>query len=127
MEIRKNLVHEPSEGLTCLDPSRTQGQFKDDCDINIIIDRYVKSGVPIPPAPEAQYMDLSSMPADFGEMCNIINKAEEAFAALPAKVRDRFDNNPTEMVKFLQDEKNKDEAIKLGLVNAPEVKEVEEK
>lgn len=120
MLIRKNLFHEQSDGLDCRTPSRTQQQFKEECDVNNILRNYVNTGVlthtsDIPP----QFGDFSHVPADYGEALALIQKSEEEFMTLSAEVREKFDNRPGNLIRFLQDEKNIDEAVKLGLVNQP--------
>jgi hypothetical protein len=37
--------------------------------------------------------------------------------ALPADLRARFSNNPEELINFLDNPENKDEAIRLGLLD----------
>lgn len=120
VKIRKNLIHVPSAGLDCLTPSRTQQQFKEECDVNNILRHYVNTGVlnhvsQVPP----EFGDYSQMPDDYGEAIALIKKSEEDFALLPSEVRVRFDNKPVNLINFLQDEKNRDEAVKLGLVKKP--------
>lgn len=120
MKIRKNLVHEPSEGYTCTDPSRTQQQFKEECDVNNILRNYVNTGVLTHTSSVSpQFGDYSNMPSDYGEALALIERSREEFMQLSSDVRERFDNDPFSLVKFLQDEKNRDEAVKLGLVNEP--------
>lgn len=122
MEIRKNLVHEQSEGLTCMTPSRTDQTMKDECDVNIILQKYCSTGVLTHTQDrEPLFGDFSQVPSDYGEALELMKKSKEMFMELPSGVRDRFDNKPELLVKFLQDEKNKDEAIKLGLVNEPDM------
>lgn len=124
MLIRKNFVHEPSEGFTCLTPSRTQAQFKDECDVNNILRNYVSTGVLTHTNErEALYGDFSEVPQDYGEALAVVEEAKAKFDALPSEVRHRFDSDPLKMVQFLQDEKNREEAIKLGLVNKPAVED----
>lgn len=127
MEIRKNLVHEQSEGLTCFTPSRTQQQFKEECDVNNILRNYVNTGVlnhvsSVPP----EFGDFSEVPSDYGEALALIEKSNEEFMKFPSEVRERFDNKPVNLINFLQDEKNRDEAIKLGLIKQPEMAETKE-
>lgn len=120
MEIRKNLVYKPFVGLDCISPSRTQQQFKEECDVNNILRNYVNTGVLTHTSdilPE--FGDFTQVPEDYGEALALIARSEEQFGMLPSEVRERFDNKPVNLVKFLQDEKNRDEAIKLGLVNKP--------
>lgn len=120
MLIRTNLVHEPSEGFTCITPSRTDQSQKDECDVNVIIANYVNTGVlrhtnPNPP----QFGDFTELPSDYGEALSLIQRSQEEFMLLPSEVREKFDNKPGNLIKFLQDTKNRDEAVKLGLVNPP--------
>ena len=119
--IKKNLIHNPSEGLTCYTPSKTQQQFKEECDVNNILRNYVSTGV-LTHVNEREpiYGDFTEVPKDYGEMINLIHESEEKFASLPSDIRKRFDENPANMINFLQDEKNMDEAIKLGLVKPVE-------
>lgn len=127
VEIRKNFNHFPSEGFTCMTPSRTIQDQKDECDVNVIIRNYVNTGVllhtnPNPPV----FGDFSQLPADYGEAVALIERSKEEFMMLPSEVRDRFDNNPGNMISFLQDKNNKEEAIKLGLINKSVGTKVEE-
>lgn len=118
MEIRKNFNHEPTDGLVCMSPSRTQQQFKNECDVNNILRNYVNTGV-LTHVNNAEPMfgDFSQVPSDFGEALALIDRATEEFNALPSEVRAKFDNKPLNLVQFLQDESNREEAEKLGLVN----------
>lgn len=94
--------------------------FKDEADINRIMKRYEVTGVMLDPTLRVQrvprYEDISQMPEDFLEANVRVMKAKEAFDELPAAVRDRFANSPYELMMFLSNEANRDEAIKLGLV-----------
>lgn len=107
------------------DPSLTQQHFKDECDINYIMRRYRETGFLVDPLKSAtakpQFGDFSTA-FDFHEAQNVIAKANEAFAALPSEVRKRFANDPGEFLAFMEDERNIDEAVKLGLVEKPPVK-----
>nr|WAE43324.1 MAG: internal scaffolding protein [Microviridae sp.] len=108
--------------------SRTQQQFKDECDINTIIDRYEKTGflvdptVPITRMPK--YGDFTGI--DFHAAQNVIASAQQTFDALPATLRYRFNNDPAEYIQFCSDEKNRAEAEELGLLDIPEPLEIPE-
>lgn len=96
--------------------SRTSQEFAEDSDINNIIARYYKTGT-LP-----MYMDREMLEGDvdfmsYHEMQNAIASANSMFAALPAVVRARFDNDPAKFVEFVADEKNVEEARKLGLLS----------
>lgn len=102
--------------------SLTKQSFKDECDVNRIVARAQKTG--FMPSGERQplYGDFSNVP-DYREAQDIVIRANASFAALPAEVRKRFDNDPAAYMDFLSDEKNRDEAIKLGLLNTKPEKE----
>ena len=103
--------------------SKTQQQFKDEVDINTIVERFGVTGE-MPPAinfPQTQEFEETF---DFQTAMNVIRKAEEEFMQLPAKARARFQNDPQQFMTFMNDEENIAEAIKLGL--ATERKKSEE-
>ncbi|AXH72218.1 MAG: internal scaffolding protein [Microviridae sp.] len=100
---------------------RTKQAFKEECDINNIMRKYLE-GAPIPAnVSVGRYGDFSSG-ADYLEAQSILLTAREQFAALPAKVRERFGNNPAQLLEFVADPKNLDEARKLGLLKLEEPK-----
>lgn len=101
-------------GLKCEDPSRTVQASKDECDLNVIIKKYLRTGE-LPEARKAAYMDLSEIPDLKGALDTVI-AAEEAFMSLPASVRRYFDNDPVKLVEFSSDDKNYAKAAELGLV-----------
>lgn len=94
----------------------TQQHFKDQCDINKIVQRAQKMGGMLPPAIHPpQYADVSSVP-DYQAAMNTVIRANELFESLPSKIRERFRNDPAKMMEFLKDRDNLAEAQKLGLV-----------
>lgn len=108
------------------DKPLTQQSAKDECDINVIIDR-IKRGADLPntnPIPP-RYGDFTSIPTDLRECLNVVRRADELFMSLDAKVRRRFDNDPAKMLDFLNDASNREEAVSLGLVDAPPIAAVE--
>lgn len=99
------------------EPSLTQQQFKDECDINNIINRFAKTGEFLHLTSKVgQYADFSGI-TDYHFMLNQVLDAQSAFDSLPATLRQRFSNDPGELIQFLQNPNNTEEAIKLGLVN----------
>jgi len=97
---------------------RTQQSFKDDSDINNIMERYLQTGM-IDYVKENQphYADVTGL--EFQTCMNKIVEASEMFDALPAKIRKRFNNEPAEFLDFVQDDANRDEAITLGIIAKP--------
>jgi phage internal scaffolding protein len=115
------LVSEES-GLVCKDPSLAQQHMKDECDINIIVERFGVTGQ-LPQAPlEPSYGDFSGV-SDYHSALNAIKAADTAFMGLPAQLRAKFDHDPNALLQFLQNEQNRDEAIMLGLIDGKPVAE----
>jgi phage internal scaffolding protein len=102
-------------GLECLDPTMAQQQFREECDINTIMERFGRTGELIAPVRMPQYGDFDGV-NDYHSAMNAIVEAQSAFESLPAKVRARFSNDPAEFLEFCFNEENRDEAIRLGLV-----------
>lgn len=97
--------------------SLTKQSESAECDLNAIMKRYEKTGLLThvnerQPQPYADYTDV----LDYQESVNRINQANESFNALPAEVRKKFANDPAQLIRFVSDEANRDEAEKLGLV-----------
>lgn len=100
-------------------PGRTKQSFKNECDINTIVGRFAKTGVlSHTHGREPIWGDVEAM--DFQGAMQLVANAREDFAALPSKLRDRFHNDPGALLGFLSNENNREEAIRLGLLNAPE-------
>ena len=96
-------------------PSRTQQQFRDECDINNILERFNVTGQLPAGTVQPQYGDFSGI-TDYQSALNAVMAAQDSFLQLPAKVRARFDNDPALFVDFASDEANKDEMKALGLL-----------
>ena len=114
-DLKKNSdVH----GLACKDKSRAQQSDLKDADINEIVRKFgltatIPVGFRLP-----EYGDFSGV-GDFRTAMDAVRNAQENFDSLPAELRARFGNNPQLLLEFVSNAENKDEAIKLGLVNKP--------
>lgn len=100
------------------EPTLAMQQFKDEVDVNNIMKKYRVTGVLPVTGKTGRYLDVSDLP-NYQESLEIVMKAEDSFNSLSAEVRKRFDNDPQLLFDFLKDPKNKDEAIKLGLIDKP--------
>lgn len=106
-------------GLTCEDPTLTQQQFAEESDINYIAERFGLTGE-LPQVLELpKYGDFTGI-FDFQTAQNSVIHAQKQFMTLPAKMRQRFNDDPQKLLAFLEDPANRDEAIFLGLVNKPQ-------
>jgi phage internal scaffolding protein len=102
-------------GLACEEPTLAQQHYKDECDINTILERFNVTGL-LPQSPiSPNYGDFSGI-TDYHSALNKVMNAMEEFDNLPAQIRARFENEPAQLIEFLQDEKNRPEAENLGLV-----------
>lgn len=99
-------------------PSLTQQHSKDEVDINLIMARYIKTGVIDHVAKyQPQYTENSQQ--DYHQSMNIILKSNEMFAELPSSVRKQFSNDPAAFLDFVNDESNHDKLQDMGLTNTP--------
>ncbi|AZL82686.1 internal scaffolding protein [Apis mellifera associated microvirus 20] len=97
----------------------TQQQFKDQVEINNIINKYRTTGeMHHLNRSQGVYLDVSKI-TNLLEAHAIVQKASDAFMDLPADLRSRFENNPQKLIEFMQNPQNKDEAIELGLMERP--------
>jgi phage internal scaffolding protein len=111
-------------GLACEEPSLAQQHFKDECDINTILERFNITGM-LPQAPlSPRYGDFSGV-GDYHTALNRVIAAQDEFEALPAQIRARFKNDPAQLIEFLSDENNRPEAEELGLVEKAAVEVAE--
>jgi len=98
-------------------PSMTKQEFAREADINVLMGRYLSTGV-IPPAVRQGYFaDVDSL--DYQQALGLVHEAQALFDQLPSKVRERFGNNPAALMEFVADSRNRDEAVSLGLIDAP--------
>lgn len=98
------------------EPSLTVQSEKDSCDINLIVERHLRTGIMTNyRTSQPMYGDFTSC-VDYHEAVARAQQAEESFMTLPASIRARFSNDPGQLIDFLSNENNRSEAIKLGLV-----------
>lgn len=96
-------------------PSLTKQSFKEECDINVILRRFEKTGqLPDLIKQNPTYGDFSDV-ASYHEALNIVHLASEQFDNLSSRVRERFGNDPAKFLEFANDPKNSEEMVKLGL------------
>ena len=51
-------------------------------------------------------------------------RAQEAFDALPSSWRTKFNNDPANFVDFCQDPNNRDEMVKLGMIEVQDAPQI---
>jgi len=109
-------TNEASEqsALYCTDGTRTQQNFKAECDINFMLKKFGVAGLPAG-ARIPEYGDFSGI-TDYHSAMNAVIDAKMAFDALPSAVRKRFGNDAGAFVDFCADERNREELVDMGLI-----------
>lgn len=104
-------------GLACTDESRTEQEHIEEADINYVAERFMRTGE----APQVLQLptagDFEGI-FDFQTAMNTLAQAREEFMSLPAKTRTRFNNDPAELLDFVNTRDNYDEAVRLGFIPA---------
>lgn len=99
--------------------SMTKQSFKDECDIHNILAAYKRTGmIEHIMRHEPRFDDLPD-DVDYQSNLNIVMEAQENFARLPARLRAEFGNDPGRFLQALQDPKNAERFIELGLLERP--------
>lgn len=107
--------------IDCSEGGMTHQSFRDECDIRNIMKKYKKTGIVSHVSSlQPMYGDFSD-PLDYRESLNAVIEAQESFDSLPAELRKRFNNDPGSLLEFVYNPENKDEAIRLGIFEAPQV------
>ena len=118
--IRKPYDRAVSDGFLSTDPSLTQQQFRDEADINYIVRAYDTTGVypsinPVDNSRVPMFGDFTGVPESAQEAYNFILDAKANFDHLPLEIRKRFNYDPGEFLAFVEDPRNADELVRLGL------------
>lgn len=94
-------------------PTKTQQHMAEACDINNVMNRWLKKGETPQWRGSGRYADLTEF--DYQAALDITIQAKQSFAALPSRIRTRFENDPRKLLEFIGDPANKEECVKLGL------------
>lgn len=102
----------------------TEQHFKDTCDVNKIIRKYDKTGlINHVNEVEAKYGDMTGL--DYKAAMDLVVKIGQEFEQFPSHIRNRFRNSPEKYLEFMENPENREEAIKLGLVRADVLEELD--
>jgi len=97
-------LHEPLE----YNDGRTKQSYKDECDINKIMQRFAQTNTISHLAKhQGQYGDFSEF--DFHEQTRMLTKGREIFDDLPAEVRREFGQSPAAFFQYVNDPANADD------------------
>lgn len=126
MEFRKHFDYDVEAAsreavVLNIDPSMTVQEMSEDADINVVMERFGRTGVMPSTVVLPTYDDFSNV-VDYQSALNALIDAGQKFMELPAQLRAKFDNDPQKYLEFCSDEKNADEMEKLGLLSVDAVK-----
>jgi len=95
--------------------SLTKQSFAKECDINTILAKYAKTGLIDHVKTYQGYYGHLPNSVDFQANLNAVIAAQTAFDTLPAKIREKFVNDPAKFLAFVDDPDNAEEMVTLGL------------
>jgi len=99
-------------------PSKAKQEFQAECNVNTIVELFMK-GAPLPvQVHEGQFVDVSEL-GDYKTALETVMEAEQVFKTLPMAVKKRCENSVAGFLDFVNDPENKDEMIELGLLEPP--------
>lgn len=88
--------------------------------INAMAAKYFKQRLKgNPDGRQPMFIDVPS--ESFHEMLNKVTAIQETFRRIPARLRARFANSPAVLMDWLKDPQNRVEAVRMGLINDPEI------
>lgn len=102
----------------CKEPSLAQQSFKDEVDINHLLEKFkvtgqMPQGIRLP-----QYGDFTGV-SDYKSAMNALLTARDAFMQLPAQMRSEFGNDPQKFLEYCSDPANAEDLVKRGLAVRP--------
>lgn len=121
MQIRSRYaLGDPVKGLEFHEPSLTQQQFKDECEIESLLRAHNLSqvmGIVNNHGQQPLYGDVSDIP-DFHDAQNHVARATEYFEGLPSDVRSRFNNSLSEFLTTLNNPDAREALTEMGVLKA---------
>lgn len=106
--------------ITCVGvQTMTKQSHKSECDINTILRQFQKTGIISHiNNHKGEYVNLPDS-IDYQDGLNTVLRGEAAFAALPSKVRDHYDNDPLKFLAAFGDDVERKRLEEWGLINPP--------
>jgi len=126
MTIRSAYSPKKRAQIATVGPTATKQSFKNECDINHIMARYVKTGV-IEHLNEHKPNYGFAPAVDFKTALDLVEKASTIFSELPSQIRAKFENNPENFLKFTENPDNRSELALMGLLSPEATQEEADK
>lgn len=114
-DVKERKAFSRAAAFTPSGDSKTVQADAKDADINVIMERYARTG---------NFPGLTSLPSygdfdgvsDFREALHVVRDAEQSFMQLPAKVRAQFDNDAVRFVEYC-DQASDEDLVARGILN----------
>lgn len=101
-------------GLFCPEETLTQQNTREQTDINYIVATFARSGIMPQPTRLPTYGDFTGV-SDFREAMQLVQEATDAFNSLPADARAYFDNDPANLLDYIENSPDPQILADLGL------------
>lgn len=108
-----------ASGLVCPEESLAVQSMKDECDINVIVDRF-GLGADMPLNPRMPLTEDFLETVDYRSALDKLREADEAFYSFPAHIRAQFANDPARLCDFVADPANVEKCREWGLARPVE-------
>lgn len=93
--------------------------FKDECDINVIMRKYQKTGqLPLSSRGEGVFGDFSQL-GDYQSCMEVVLNTQQQFETLPASLRRRFGHDIERYLEYVNNPDNVKEMTELGMIDKP--------
>jgi len=106
--------------ITFKGPGRTRQDQKDSCDLNLIMRKYTKQGILPRLNPKTPTYGDFTTASSYHEALDKLQRADELFAALPAALRSSCENDPAQLIEYVESGEHDDELIDMGVMEPPQ-------
>lgn len=97
-------------------PDKTVQSDVDGAEINKLVKRFGLTTDEMPDPAIWDHMGDFSDVVDLHTMMNRVVESRQAFESLPSTLREVFGNNPANLLEFLEDPRNAEDAARMGLL-----------
>jgi len=97
--------------------SLTQQHLRDSNNIRHIMEKSTRMGQRVHLPTEGMFYGDFTNIGSYHDSMNRMIQAQEAFMTLPSRVRSKFENDPGKLIQFLENPKNVQEAVELGILD----------
>lgn len=111
-------LHSDLFGLVFDEPSLADQSQRDDADINVLVRRWMRTGVMPQVRSVGMYGDFTGV-GDYQSALERVRAADDQFMSLPADVRRAFGDDPGALLRALDDPAQHAELVRLGVLTQP--------